>query len=350
VQRERTDDDASGLVAALCHLSGYLCGLPPERLEAAARPRALAMRLSDGISREAGDGTGRHRRPDEAAEVQVEVAGKREGRQAPDGGRMRVGDDGQVERLHREEWSSSSGRPVRSLVAGTRVNRRPRVVIVPGLGGIGHMLDLLHACGAWTHASLLDLPGFGNRLTSDCPADLGTLTPVTAGCLGADAEPPVLLVGHSTGAQLALRAAAAVPGRVAGLVLIGLTFDPPVRERWPRLVPRLRTYLHERPRELVVTVPDFVRGGARVAQYLASALRDRPEDHLPRVTGPVLVLRGRKDTLCPLPWARLFLDGRADAAVRTLPGSHNVPYTHPGAVALQIGALARLVAGDEPGR
>jgi hypothetical protein len=37
--------------------------------------------------------------------------------------------------------------------------------------------------------------------------------------------------------------------------------------------------------------------------------------------------------------------GRAVGEVRTLPGSHNVPYTHPGAVALQIGALARRVVG-----
>jgi pimeloyl-ACP methyl ester carboxylesterase len=218
-------------------------------------------------------------------------------------------------------------------------------VIVPGLGAIGYIDDLLHACAAWTQASLLDLPGFGNPVTSDCPADLPTLTPVAAGCLGSDGDPPVLLVGHSTGAQLALLAAATVPHRVAGLVLIGLTFDPPVREWWPRLIPRLRTYLHERPRELVVTVPDFVRGGARVAQYLGSALRDRPEEHLAEVAAPVLVLRGRRDTLCPLPWARQLMAGRADGEVRTLPGSHNVPYTHPGAVALQIGALARRVVG-----
>jgi hypothetical protein len=38
------------------------------------------------------------------------------------------------------------------------------------------------------------------------------------------------------------------------------------------------------------------------------------------------------------------VDGRADGAVRTLPGAHNVPYTHPGAVALHIGRLARRVS------
>jgi len=47
LQRERADDDESGLVAALCELDAYLYGPPAERFEPVARPRALAMRLSD---------------------------------------------------------------------------------------------------------------------------------------------------------------------------------------------------------------------------------------------------------------------------------------------------------------
>jgi pimeloyl-ACP methyl ester carboxylesterase len=246
--------------------------------------------------------------------------------------------------LHREQWLTAAGRPVRALVAGDAVPGVPPVRIIPGLGAIGYILDLLHACAAWGEAALLDLPGWGNPRTRDCPADMTTLTPVAAGCLGAPGEPPVVLVGHSTGAQLALRAAATAPERVAALVLIGLTFDPPVRERPVRLLPRLRTYLHERPRELVLTVPDFARGRGRVVEYVASALRDRPEEHLPGLRMPVLLLRGRRDTLCPRGWAEGLAALCADGDARTLPGSHNVPYTHPGAVALQIGPLLRSVA------
>jgi hypothetical protein len=47
LQRERTDGDEGRLVAALCELNAYLYGLPAQRFEPAARPRALAMRLSD---------------------------------------------------------------------------------------------------------------------------------------------------------------------------------------------------------------------------------------------------------------------------------------------------------------
>jgi pimeloyl-ACP methyl ester carboxylesterase len=253
--------------------------------------------------------------------------------------------------LHRQEWWSSAGRPVRALVASPAgaspvkaeaTATLPRLRIVPGLGAMGYVLDLLHACGAWSEAALLDLPGYGNDVTKDCPADLDTLTPVAAGCLGAPGEPPVVLVGHSTGAQLALRAAVWAPSRVAALVLIGITFDPPVRRHKARLVPRLRTYLHERPREVLLTAPDFARGRGRVTQYLRSALADRPEDHVREVTCPVLLLRGQRDTLCPAPWAEQLaaLSGGEGQAL-TLPGAHNVPYTHPGAVALEIGRLAQ---------
>ena len=112
---------------------------------------------------------------------------------------------GQVERLHRQQWLSSAGRPVRALVAGAAVPPLPRLVIVPGLGAIGYMLDLLHACGAWTEASLLDLPGFGNRATSDCSADMDTLTPVTAGCL------PVRLLTSTNGTPLRARSSSRSP-------------------------------------------------------------------------------------------------------------------------------------------
>jgi hypothetical protein len=47
LQRERTDGDEGALVAAVCDLDAYLYGLPAHRFEAAARARALAMRLSD---------------------------------------------------------------------------------------------------------------------------------------------------------------------------------------------------------------------------------------------------------------------------------------------------------------
>jgi pimeloyl-ACP methyl ester carboxylesterase len=247
--------------------------------------------------------------------------------------------------VHEQRWISSEGRQVQLLVSGARRDGVPDVQIVPGLGAVGYMLEFVHACGAWTRTVLLDLPGFGDPAIRGCPADLDSLTPVAAGCL-ADASDgyPVVLVGHSTGAQLALRAAVAAPERVAALVLVGITFEPSVRASPAGLLPQLRTYVWERPRELLLTLPDFARAGRRLPQYVASALQDRPEDRMASVGAPVLVLRGHRDTLCPLPWARQLAARAHDGEARTLPGSHNVPYTHPGAVALHVRGMAGRVS------
>jgi pimeloyl-ACP methyl ester carboxylesterase len=238
-------------------------------------------------------------------------------------------------RLHDEVWTTAAGRPVRALVSGSVRPGVPEVVLLPGLGAPGYVVDLLHACGAWTRARLLDLPGFGSPRTAGCPADLDALTPVAADCLTGSAG-PVLLAGHSTGAQLALRAAVAAPDRVHALALLDVTFDPPVRRSVLRLVPRLRTYLRERPRELVVTVPSFVRAGSGLVRYVRSALADEPEERVPAVVAPVLVLRGRRDTLCPPGWAAELARLARHGELVTVPGAHNVPYTHPGAVALEL--------------
>jgi pimeloyl-ACP methyl ester carboxylesterase len=242
--------------------------------------------------------------------------------------------------LHREVWQEAGGRPVRALVSGELREGVPEVVLVPGLGAPGYMLDLLHACGAWTRARLLDLPGFGSPRTAGCPPELDALTPVAAACLD-DTAGPVLLAGHSTGAQLALRAAVSAPGRVRALALLDVTFDPPVRRSPLRLAARLRTYLRERPRELAVTVPTFVRARAGLPRYLRSALADEPEQHLPAVPAPVLVLRGRHDALCPPGWATDLARGARAGRLVTVPGAHNTPYTHPGAVTLHLGTLAQ---------
>jgi hypothetical protein len=47
LQRERADEDEGALVAALVRLYAYVYGVPEHTLEAAARARARAMRVSD---------------------------------------------------------------------------------------------------------------------------------------------------------------------------------------------------------------------------------------------------------------------------------------------------------------
>jgi pimeloyl-ACP methyl ester carboxylesterase len=127
-------------------------------------------------------------------------------------------------RPHRIRWDEVEGRRVRSLEAGSGHRSDPPVVIVPGLGALGYLLDTLDGCGAWARSFLVDVPGFGHRPPRPCPPEIPAIARTVTAWITAVPDAPVVLVGHSTGAQAALHAAVAVPDRVRTLVLIGLTF------------------------------------------------------------------------------------------------------------------------------
>jgi len=217
------------------------------------------------------------------------------------------------------------------------------LVLLPGLGALGYLLPTVRACAAWTRVRLLDLPGFGVLRTAGLPTDLTSVSRVAADWLAAMTE-PVLLLGHSTGAQVALRAAVQRPAAVGLLVLAGVTFDPAARD--VRVLARrvLDTVPHERPGELPAVLPYYLRGARGIPVLLRSALADRPEDRIGRVASPVLVLRGESDGLCPVDWARSLAGSARSGRALQLPGAHNVPYTHPEVLSAVLAEAAERLA------
>jgi pimeloyl-ACP methyl ester carboxylesterase len=229
---------------------------------------------------------------------------------------------------------------VRSLVLGDARPGIPELVVVPGLGALGYLLPAVRRCAARTRVHLLDLPGFGSPRTAGCPSSLQDVSAAASAWLTTVPGAPVVLVGHSTGGQAALRAAVASPEAVSGLVLSGITFPPQARRPLPLLRRVARTLVHESPREVPAVAREYVRGGGRLLQLLLSSLHDRPEDHVGSVTSPLHVVRGRHDHLCDAAWA----DSLAARAPRgrsvELPGAHNTPTTHPEQTAAAWCALA----------
>ena len=224
---------------------------------------------------------------------------------------------------------AAAGRPVRFLVAGGSGADQPHVVLVPGLGAVGYLVKLLHASAAVTPTRLLDLPGFGHRRTAGLPVGLDELAGATAEALPAG---PVVLLGHSTGALLALRAAVLAPQRVAAVVLLGPAFEPDARRPAGLLARIGRAALVESPRLLPRTVPYYARGGRRFIEFVREALHDRPEALIGSVRCPVLVARGTRDPICSPGWSRRLAEAAREGQSYTLPGAHNVPFTHPKAV------------------
>ena len=235
-------------------------------------------------------------------------------------------------------------RPVRTLVAGAPRPAVPELAVVPGLGALGYLLPAVRACAAWTRVHLLDVPGFGDRRTARLPADLASIAQTLRAWL--EQAAPVVLVGHSTGAQAALRVAASDPHLVRGVVLAGVTFPPQARRPLPLLARVLRTLPHERPGELPAVLPYYLRGAARLPELLRTALADRPEDVVRAVSVPLLVLRGRHDHLCPQPWAEQLA---ARGALAVVPGGHNAPYTQPVATSEALRRWTEALPAGAPG-
>jgi pimeloyl-ACP methyl ester carboxylesterase len=102
-------------------------------------------------------------------------------------------------------WYQLASRPVRTLRAGAPAADAPELVMVPGLGALGYLLPVVRGCGTWTRAHLLDVPGFGHRRTSRLPSTLTDVADVVAEWLATAGPRRVLLFGHSTGAQAAVR-------------------------------------------------------------------------------------------------------------------------------------------------
>lgn len=247
-----------------------------------------------------------------------------------------------------EVFHDVNGRRVRSLVIGESRADRPDVVFVPGLGSTGLLRDVVAGCGSWTRAWLLDLPGFGASGPLSCPPSVEGVAQAVSDWIRVAAPGPVLLFGHSSGAQSATRVAAEHPELVAGLVLAGLTFEPNARSA-PGLVLRwLQNSLHEPPGQMRASGPDFFRGGAAVPQLAMSSLQDRPEESAAEIKCPTILVRGRHDAYAGEAWVEEVAAGMQDARVVTLPGAHAFPYENSGATAAVVRTLADEVAGKAP--
>jgi pimeloyl-ACP methyl ester carboxylesterase len=207
------------------------------------------------------------------------------------------------------------------------------IVAVPGLGLSAEVprrfLDLLRR-----PSEVVELPGYGGPAAGAAPG------PAELARLLLDRLPVdrAVLIGHSASCQIVVEAAVRSPARVAALVLIGPTTDPRARA-WPRLLGRwLGTAARERPGQLPRLLHDYHRTGfGSMARVMDAA---RMHDIRPGLTGvcvPVLVVRGRRDRICPQVWADELAARALCGQVATLSaGAHMVPLTRPAELAATI--------------
>jgi pimeloyl-ACP methyl ester carboxylesterase len=227
-----------------------------------------------------------------------------------------------------EAWADVDGRPVRSLSLG-RPGELPEVVLLPGLGAPSYLYPWLEQTATWTRGTVLDLPGWRGGRGRSSPSTVEGVGVAAAGWLETRARRDIVLVGHSSGAQSAIHTARLVPGRLAGLVLVGPTLDPRARHLPNLLVRLLLTVIHERLSELPAVLPWYVRsGGLSWLRLVGSVITDRPENGVRTLDLPVQVLSGELDRFAPPGWSS-HLAGLASGRYTMLPGAHNACYTAP---------------------
>ncbi|MEU7610996.1 alpha/beta hydrolase [Micromonospora sp. NPDC049204] len=239
------------------------------------------------------------------------------------------------------------------LVDGLRTHTRrstdpgtgtPPVVLVHGLAVSHRYLTPLAVALATTHPVYVpDLPGFGLTEHPDGAYDVHRHAAHLAAWLAAYRLPPVCLLGHSFGAEVAASVAANHPDAVRALVLAGPTSDPSARSHGGLFGRWLVDCLREAPLQAPILVRDVWNARPRrVLATVSHSVRNPIERDLVRVTAPTLVVTGARDPVVPAPWRDEATRLVPDANLLVVPGvAHNVVTTAPTQVA---DAVRRLLA------
>lgn len=238
---------------------------------------------------------------------------------------------------------------MRSRTVGTARPGTPDVVLVQGMGVADYLLPGLAAFGRWTRAHLVELPGFAGSGEPPHELDVPEFGRCVADWISARTIGRVVLVGHSSGTQVAARAAVGHPA-VAALVLASPTVDPVARGP-VRLLVRWRLDSAREPSGLSESHhPEWRRAGLRRLLHTARVhLDDTLEDSVARLRVPLLVIRGRDDRISTARWARGLCGMVEDGTYVEVAGAHTFPWLDPEAWSGPVRDLARRVGpGERP--
>jgi len=211
---------------------------------------------------------------------------------------------------------------IRTRVLGRRQPDALPVVVVQGMAVSDYLLPACAALGSWTEVHLFDVPGFGGSGQPTRRLDVRGYGEAVVHWLEAAGLDRALVVGHSSGTQVAAWAGVLAPDRVAAVGLASPTIDPIARPL-PKLVYRWRLDARSPSPGLEENhVPEWKRAGIAGAAHLVRVhLADRIEEQVVRLAVPVLVIRAEDDRLTTPHWVR-ELAASARGELVTVPGAH----------------------------
>lgn len=179
------------------------------------------------------------------------------------------------------------------------------VVFVHGLGVSGrYMMPTARELIKDANVYVPDLPGFGRSSKPTRVFNISELAETLSDWMRCVGLERAALVGHSFGCQVVAELALRHPEKIACIVLAAPTVDPRARTAFSQFG-RLIVNATREPLSLVpLVIHDYLRAGLwRGARTLRISLRDRPEEKLPRIGMPALVVSGSRDPIVPESWA-----------------------------------------------
>lgn len=214
------------------------------------------------------------------------------------------------------------------------------VVLLHGIGvGSTYFASLARLLARGRRVLVPELPGTGRSGRPSQPLDVPGAAAALEGVLQrlVRGRAPTL-VANSLGCQVTIELARNKPARVGPLVLIGPTVDPLYRSFVRQGIRLGIDFFREPPALWPIVARDYLRMGPfALASTSRHALADRPEDKLPEVKSPVLVLRGEHDAITTRGWVRRCAALAPHGSFETIPGAAHAPhFSHPALVAVIV--------------
>ncbi len=217
------------------------------------------------------------------------------------------------------------------------------VLLVHGIG-MGRLVfaDMAPILSALGEVIAPDLPGFGDSPEPGSVTGIEQTARNLAEFIDTRAPRRVVLVGHSMGTQIVTQLAADRPELVAGLVLIAPTINRHERTARMQAWRMVQDLAGEGAKVLFLGLLEYVKTSPLwFVNKLRLMLAHRLEDVCPRVSIPVLVLRGETDKVSPRDWTREVARAFPRGRVGEIPGrGHEAIIKSPQPVASMILAYA----------
>ena len=230
---------------------------------------------------------------------------------------------------------------IRTRVLGEQRDGVPPVVVLQGMTVSDYLLPACAALATWTQVHLLDLPGYAGSGEATRWLDVRGYGEAVVHWLVESGLRRPMIVGHSSGTQVAAWTGVLWPDGVRAVGLASPTIDPGMRSL-PKLLFHWRLDARApSPGLEECHAPEWKRAGPRgIAHLVRVHLRDRLEEQVARLEMPVLALRGRDDRLSTDAWLDELVDAAHAAEWVTLPGAHAFVWLYPDAWSAPLRRLA----------